>query len=522
MNSFELLELLAVILIILIQVFIFLRTNSKIRRYKSIFPDSDNFKIIRPIVGKPFFILHPQQILSNLPKLIQIAEENEKAVLEARESAVEATNSENDVQLDLIIKKEGGNAVTDKIIYSLNTYLIRNKGVASDFHLIKDVVERNCDSLEEDISQTVSVPLYLGLLGTFLGIITGLVQISGMNYGENGTGLDSAISVLLKGVQIAMFASFTGLLLTVLNSTLFFKGAKAKLEEKKNDFYTFIQTDLLPLLNQNINSTLFSLQSNLHKFNEEFKGNVHRLSAVMGKNHDALIAQEKILTTLDNMDITEFAKANVVILRELQFSTDKFSEFNQYLASLTGMMNNSQRFVAKINEMIDRTNNFELLGKQIISVFEENKELNKFLQHHYTSLDESHQLISQAVNNVGNTLDESLDNLKTFTQERINEVQKITLREIDLMQNQYPEKWKKLDNLIHLEEVNKNIRDIKLSNASQIGSLNNEVKELNASLLRAITELEAIKNKNSRTLSSRIKSIFKRKKRKSKNKNEVG
>ena len=427
---------------------------------------------------------------------------------------------------------------------------MRNKGVASDFHLIKDVVERNCDSLEEDINQTISVPLYLGLLGTFLGIIIGLVQISGMNYGGSDSGLDSAISVLLKGVQIAMFASFTGLLLTVLNSGIFFKGAKAKLEGGKNGFYTFIQTELLPLLNQNINSTLFSLQSNLHKFNEEFKGNVHRLSGVMGKNHDALIAQEKILTTLDRMDITEFAKANVRILRELQFSTEKFSEFNQYLSGLNGLVNSSQGFAQKVNEMIERTDNFDQLGKQIIAVFEENKELNKFLQHHYSSLDESHQLISQAVTNVGNTLDMSLDHLKTFTedrislmtqtinkientlgesidslkvftQERINDVQQITLREIDLMQNQYPEKWKKLDNLTHLEEMSKNVKDMKMSNASQGGTLNNEVKEMNVNLLRVITELEAIKNKNSRTLGSRIKSLFKRKKRKPKNKNEV-
>ena len=103
---------------------------------------------------------------------------------------------------------------------------LMNCFATSDFNLIKDIVERNCDSVEEDINQTISIPLYLGLLGTFLGIIMGLLQISGMDYNSTSNGLGEAISILLKGVQIAMFASFTGLFLTVLNSGVFMKGAK--------------------------------------------------------------------------------------------------------------------------------------------------------------------------------------------------------------------------------------------------------------------------------------------------------
>lgn len=521
MSNFEIVEIVAIVLIICVQFIIFLNTNFKIKKYKEVFSDTIDFKIIRPSVGKSFSQLHPQNILSSLPKLLVLAEEQSHSEDPNISAEEYSDNQSDDVQIDLIVKSEGGNEITDRIVYSLNTYLLRNKGVASDFHLIKEVVERNCDATEEDINQTISIPLYLGLLGTFLGIIVGLLQISGMNFGESDGGLDSAISILLKGVQIAMFASFSGLLLTVLNSGIFFKGAKSKLERGKNDFYTFIQIELLPLLNQNINSTLFSLQSNLHKFNEEFKTNVKSLSSVMGKNHDALIAQENILTTLDNMDIAEFAKANVKILRELQFSTEKFSDFNQYLSSLNELVSSSHGFTLKINEMISRTNNFEELGKKIILIFEENKELNRFLQGHYSSLDESHQLISQAVNSVSDTLNQSLDSLKMFTQEKIHEVQKITLREIDLLQNQYPEKWKKLDNLTYLEDVNRSLKDIKLSNASQIGTLTNEAKELNDNMVKAITELEAIKNKKTKTFGTSLKSIFKRNKRKSKEKDEI-
>ena len=307
-----------------------------------------------------------------------------------------------------------------------------------------------------------------------------------------------------------MIASFTGLLLTIINSGYFFKGAKVFVEDKKNDFYTFIQIDLLPLLNQNINSTLFSLQSNLHKFNEEFKGNVGKLSSVMGRNHDALIAQEKILTTLDNMDIMEFAKANVKVLRELQVSTDKFAEFNMYLSSISELVNDTKGFTVKLNEMIERTGNFHELGKQIVSIFSENQELVKFLQSHYNALDNSHQLITQAVNGVGNTLDDSLVKLKEFTQDRIMEVQKLTLKELELMQKEYPERWKKLDKLDILEPVSKHLSEMKMSNASQIGSVSNEIKTFNDKLSKVIKELEAIKQNGESTISNKISSSFRK------------
>ncbi|THU39444.1 hypothetical protein FAM09_13140 [Niastella caeni] len=432
---------------------------------------------------KQYLELQPAELLTHLDKY---AEESMPAVSQpvfVGMGGFKLQEEDHRIFIDLINKKKGGNKVTNKIIYAINTYLIRNRGVASDFHLIKDVVERNTDAIEEDINQSVSLPLYLGLLGTFLGIVFGLFQIAGVDFAADTTALNTAISLLLDGVKIAMIASFTGLLFMVINSGYTFKGAKSLVEEKKNDFYTFIQTDLLPLLNQNINSTLFSLQSNLHKFNEEFKTNVGKLGSVMGKNYDTIIAQEKILDALQKIDILSYADANVKVLHQLKLTTGRFETFNQYLTNATELVNQATLFTQSMEEMMKRTDNLNLLGEKIVSVFEENQALAKFLQNHYSALDESHQLITQAVNGIGNTLDESLVKLKEFTQDRITEVQKITLKEIDLMESQYPERWKKLDNLAFLETVNKHLTDMKMSTAAQIGSVANEVRTLNDNMV---------------------------------------
>ena len=492
MNNFELIEAIGVGIIIVLQAYNFYKTNVRIGVYRNIFPVESAFEVFRVALKREALALHPRDVLSRL---------NEWAL-------------SGDQEIDLIRNKGGGNAVTDKIVYSLNTYLLRNKGVASDFHLIKDIVERNCDSVEEDIHQTVSLPLYLGLLGTFLGIVVGLVKISGIDFAGENNGMDLAISALLKGVMIAMIASFFGLLLTVLNNGFFFKGAKAQLEQRRNDFYTFVQTELLPLLNQNINSTLYSLQTNLFRFNDEFKDNIGMLREVMGKNHDALVAQEKILNTLENIDIMAFGKANVVILQQLNISTEKLSQFNTYLGQLNELMGTTSRVSSQLDSAIARSDNFEELGQKLVAMFSENQKLVEFLKNHYDALDTSHQLITTAVNRVGNTLDESLDKLKLFTQERINEVQKITLWEMDLLVNQYPDKWKRLDSLIYLETMNKHLAELKNGTVQQQERMDREFRELNSSFDRAVMELSQIRAYNDGRWSNRIAGVFKKFRRK--------
>lgn len=515
MSSFQLLELYGVIIIVSVQFYLFITTKNKINVFKNIFPDSENYSISKIGLKKEFFDFKPNEIFSNLKELI---DESEPKIIKEEQSDANSGGKlftvpaqyevDERVYVDIIALKEKGNYVTHKIIYSLNTYLLRNRGVASDFHLIKDVAERNTDAVENEINQTISLPLYLGLLGTFLGIVVGLFQISGINFSSNPSALDLAIATLLDGVKIAMIASFSGLLLTIINSGYIYKNAIVIVEDTKNDFYTFIQTDLLPVLNQGINSTLNSLQQNLYKFNDEFKSNVTKLSFVMGKNHDALIAQEKILTTLDNIDISEFAKANVKVLKELQVSTEKFSQFNQYLEQMNEMLSNSRNFAHKINEIIERTDNLNSVGTLIVETFERNRDLQLFLQSHYNSLDQSHQLISKSVSHVNNTLDESLDKLKEFTQGKIIEVQKLVSKEMELLENKYPEKWQKLDNLTHLQSMNTNLNELKFSNASQIGTLTNEIKEINNNLNNATIQLEQINVNGSNTISKKISNFY--------------
>jgi hypothetical protein len=252
------------------------------------------------------------------------------------------------------------------------------------------------------------------------------------------------------------------------------------------------------------------LQTNLFRFNDEFKDNIGSLREVMGKNHDALVAQEKILNTLEHIDIMEFGKANVVILQQLNISTEKLAQFNTYLGGLNELMGTTSRVSSQLDSAIARSDNFSELGQKLVSMFTENQKLVEFLQNHYSALDTSHQLITMAVNRVGNTLDESLDRLKFFTQERINELQKITLREMDLLVNQYPDKWKRLDSLVYLETMNKHLADLKTGTAQQQERMDREFRELNSSFDRAVLELTQIRTYEDQRWGNRVGAFFKK------------
>lgn len=64
-----------------------------------------------------------------------------------------------------------------KIVTDTNRYLRNNQGAAADLGLLKDISESSAESMDERVQTQVSTPLYLGLLGTFVGAIIGILSL---------------------------------------------------------------------------------------------------------------------------------------------------------------------------------------------------------------------------------------------------------------------------------------------------------------------------------------------------------
>lgn len=435
-------EITFITIIILFQLYFFLLTWKKIYSFKNIFTGTEQYSILRlSLLQSDLETIAPQTLLRQLFVYQKRAAEypDDPAV------SVSVVNAQEQ-------QDTGAN-----IVQSINIYLLRNSGATSDFNLVRDIADRLSDAVEEEIGSTLSVPLYLGLLGTLIGIVFGLSQISGISFEgtspSSGALLDQAIPQLLGGVKVAMIASFTGLLLTVIHSGFFYRFAKAQHERRKHDFFTFIQVELLPLLNDNLNATLYSLQSNLLTFNRDFGQNIHRLDGLMNKNYDALLMQEQFMDTLSKMDIMEFASANVKVLNGLKTAVRSFSDFNEYVGAVNFAVQKTDQVIMSLNQFLNRTDNLDALTGQLLHVFEENRELMAFIRSHFDALDSSKQLIGSAVVSVHEYLGKALDELNLFTAEKIAAVRTIEIHEAGLMQEQYPERWKNLEELKKINTI---------------------------------------------------------------------
>ncbi|MGI4735836.1 MAG: hypothetical protein ACRYG7_11735, partial [Janthinobacterium lividum] len=167
-------------------------------------------------------------------------------------------------QVDLLVAPPAASDTFQRIVNDTDAYLLRNKGTA-DFNILTSITERAVAALDADLQSGISTPLYIGLMGTFGGAILGLLSLvlGGGQFGE------AAIQAFLRGVTIAMLGSLCGLGLT-LRSNAAYKEARRQAEQRRNDYYTFLQVQLLPILHSDMAGSLGNLKSVLDAFNQEF------------------------------------------------------------------------------------------------------------------------------------------------------------------------------------------------------------------------------------------------------------
>ena len=307
-----------------------------------------------------------------------------------------------------------GNMIFESIKNSINKYLGNNCGSVIDFGLLKDAVDRHCDSVENDIATQTPIPLYWGLAGTMAGVIIGLTDLLKSDailtlMGSSGGVINVAsqnaatgINALLSGVAWAMLASIIGILLTTANSLLF-KRCKLKEENGKNSFLAWMQSELLPELPSDTSQALNNLVKNLNKFNNTFRENTSNLGDALNAVNQSYAIQADIIKAVHDMDVMKMAKANVRVLQELKECTDKLEAFNEYLNDIEGYTEAIHRFEAQFGEQADRLHLLE--------------EIRDFFRRHKSE-------IAKTTADADKTLQESLEKIKESTSENVNEMQK--------------------------------------------------------------------------------------------------
>ncbi len=329
-----------------------------------------------------------------------------------------------------------GNETFQAIKFSINKYLRSHTGSVVDFNLLKDAVDRHCDSVEEDINTQTPVPLYCGLAGTMIGVIIGLssllytnsiTSLLGGNKAKNNTEIvqqtkDSeteadehisqaadGVNDLLTGVAWAMLASILGIGLTTANS-LFFKKYKLEEESGKNDFYAWMQSQLLPELPSDTSDILQKLVSNLNRFNNVFSKNTKELGSTLSEVNRSYEIQADIIGYLQEMDIERVSAANIHVLKDLQGCTNELREFQTYLNSVQGYTTSIQKFTELFNSESERLHILE----DIKNLFQGNKDL-----------------IAKDLTSSQELLKESMTQMRRATEDTVEELRNALTNEMD-------------------------------------------------------------------------------------------
>lgn len=466
-----------ILVIIILQINVFRETLSRIFSFKRIFPSNImSYKVIQVQVETK-----EQPIETDLPIDEDDEEIWEREEYEGQEMGTRKTEISQ-------IEIDGKSPTLSNIKDALNMYLEKNKGAVSDFSLMKDIVERYCGAEEEEIEVMQPIPLYMGLMGTMVGIIVGITLIA-VQGGVDGENLNN-VSSMMTCVAIAMVASFFGILFTTVISWRS-KDAKTCIEANKNQFYSWLQTELLPVLSGNTATALSLLQSNLLKFNLTFQKNIQEFDTVLTSIKDVSTDQAEALKAINEIDIQQVAQVNIVVLKALQNSVSQIDRFNQYLLQVNDYIVAVNNLNANLSNHLNRTAAIERMG----AFFE--RELSQFRSRE--------EFIQQAVGEVDSTIEASFGQLITKMNKYVEEMQTLSKSELGAIKdahaitmNSLVEELKKEQDDVaaktnNLDELLKGIQTL-AETKSSIDTLVSASKINNSKLDKIIKAIESVSN----------------------------
>ncbi len=286
----------------------------------------------------------------------------------------------------------------NELIKEINVYLFKTKGT-SDYQFIQNKVERKINLRYDQSTVYQSFPTYIGLMGTFLGVFIGilmfLVGYDGVNFG------DESIKNLLTGVLISMSTSLSGLILTTYNNAKA-GTARKKVEDDKNDFFDFIQTDVTKTASASLVSAISKLHDTVdtfqpaftvvidgfksafaevtRAFGEDFKQNVSAVTSAvntMGQNMEKINAnislQQKLLDTFKSKELITGMEKYIEAANHFVSITQSLNKFEEARRMMLAAAQEAiaiqdqyseslkipREIVVRLNQILDRIKNFE-------------------------------------------------------------------------------------------------------------------------------------------------------------------
>lgn len=395
-----------VIAIIGVQYFYFYRrTRNRIKELRSFFPDLSKAVVI---------------LASFVPSKMTNKRDIDRFV-EVPDILGDATDPNEDSDVVSLIKVPCSYKEYDafgKVIHKTNVYLCKNSGASADFALLKDICDRQIEICEGEIHNSLNAPLYLGLAGTFLGIITGLwgVDLSAI-VGGKAQNL-APFQHLLGGVVVAMLASLAGLVFTILNSQLHYKEAAKKVDSDKDEYFDFLQRELMPTLSTTMASSLNSLRSVLGHFVDSFGKNLDSYTGSISLLNDNIKEQHEVLVEINKLNLSKSAVTIAETFKTMQSAADALDVFKGYQQELNAAMSQAGAGLKKSvgDAGTNLTKTMDFAGTELSKTMQKAGETMK------TTISEATSDLKESMTEAVSGLSKTYDDASTHLSETVGQV----------------------------------------------------------------------------------------------------
>lgn len=239
--------------------------------------------------------------------------------------------------------------------------------LGEQLRVCRNAADRLAMRYERRAAVFASAPMYLGLVGTFAGIINGLVGLS------IRTGFSEAsIQAFLAGVFVAMAASLVGVSLMVVANTLILPRASLACEGHLADYLSALESrvrrktkdwaERSSVTGHRLTDpmeTIAVLAGTLESFSGSFSTDVTILRDAVKELTDSIEPQRAILKAVQKLDLTAAAKANASLVQGVDTLTQRFATFDESLGSLVAALNGSKDLMSSVTSIMNRVTRFE-------------------------------------------------------------------------------------------------------------------------------------------------------------------
>lgn len=491
--------------IVIYQIRIYIRTKKQLDVFRDIFPRnaSETFGIANDANGgtcigaqqEVAFIEEQKEEIARLKEEIRRLQHTTLFDFNDNEVLLPTLKEElqkHETALENTINNLGSgkyyNELRQTIISSINSYLQKNRNSSADFYLIKDIVDRNCDSAEEEINTQIPVPLYCGLAGTMIGIIGGIgaLWLSGgldelLNSAQgSGSGADG-IQALIGGVAVAMIASLCGIFLTTCSS-LIAKDAKKECDRNKHSFLSWIQAELLPVLSTDAMSAISKMTENLAEFNNTFSQNARELKNALGEVRGTTEGQARLLEALEKLKIQKIATANIEVYDRLKGCTDEIGLIGEQLKA-------SRQYLQKVTVLTDKLDDADNRTRMI-------EEMTNYFMKERANIGVMTGVVARSIGEADAKLQEAAEELKSSVATQYVELTKHFTQQREKFEEvanaQQAALEKRMNELGSLTSELKSLTAVKTSIDNLAKSAESHNKKLDK-LAEAITEIAQMK-----------------------------